>query len=289
MARTHGRIKVEVWEAGSDWRRLSLDAQWTYEMLVSQPQISMCGTVPYTPKKWAKLASDLTIERAEQAIHELEQAWYVIVDRETDELLVRTFVKHDQPWNMPNLIIAARRQFREIDSGTIRSYLADRHEWLLDGTEPEKVKEYEKTRASQRTSERTLPLASEPTSEQESGRSPYARAGTRTTPTPSPEASSVGEGDPADDSALRATPPPSDREPETPKREKGTNLSAPTPERLGLEQYDAAARWLRDAGWQQDDWRYRIEHDFGVTDDAELSGLEAIHDQIVAERERQHA
>jgi hypothetical protein len=166
VARTHGRIKVEVWDVGSDFRYLSVDAQWAYEMLISQPTISVCGTLPFAPKKWAKLAADLSVKRVEDAVSELEGNWYVIVDHETDELLVRTMVKHDRAWNIPNLVTKARRQFLEIESEPIRSYLAQRHEWLANGAmEPEEVREYEEKRELESASQRTMPLPLERTSE----------------------------------------------------------------------------------------------------------------------------
>lgn len=194
MARTHGRIKVEVWDVGSDYRQLSIEAQWAYQMLVSQPGVTMCGTLPFAPKKWAKLAVGLSVERLEGVIAELEQGWYVIVDRDTDELLVRTFVKHDEPWRLHNLVVAARRQFQGIESEVIRDYLARRHEWMVDDSmDAEAVKKYEERRASERASERTLPM---PIANVHSDDHPdRARVGARVraqpspspTPSPSPE------------------------------------------------------------------------------------------------------
>jgi hypothetical protein len=167
MARTHGRIKVEVWDAGSEFRELGIDAQWAYQMLVSQPSVSMCGTLAYTPKKWAKLARGLTLEVVEEALLELEEAWYVILDRDTDEVLIRSFVKHNTPWAMGNLVTAGRRQFREIDSEAIRVYLRERHPWLVDASmKTEQIREYEEGRASEGPSERTIPLALGHVSEQ---------------------------------------------------------------------------------------------------------------------------
>lgn len=184
MARTHGKIKIEVWDSGSDYRSLSVDAQWAYQMLVSQPGMTMCGVLLYAPKRWAKLACDLGLGRLEAAINVLEQGWYVIVDRDTDELLVRTFIRHDEPWKLSNLVKAARRQFREIDSQVIRDHLAEWHEWLVEPLDlPEKdwkdhIAAYEQRRTSERTSERTLPLPFE--------RAFESRARTRTPPAPTP-------------------------------------------------------------------------------------------------------
>jgi hypothetical protein len=151
MPRTYGRIKVEVWESGSDYRRLPAEAQWAYQMLVSQPSVTMIGLLDYAPRKWARLAAGMTEERLEAYVVTLEQARYVIVDRDSDELLIRSFVKHDEPWRLPNLLTSARTAFRAVESPPIRGYLAERHPWLADQTPREKVEVYEREQAVSHT------------------------------------------------------------------------------------------------------------------------------------------
>lgn len=156
MPRNYGKIKVEVWEPGSDYRRLTLEAQWAYQMLISQESVSMVGSLRYTPRKWARLAANLDEARVEAIVAQLEADWYVIVDRETEELLIRSFVKHDEGWRLPNLLTGARLAFRAIESEPIRDYLAERHPWLADRTiKKEAIEEFEREQPS---SERTLSL-----------------------------------------------------------------------------------------------------------------------------------
>lgn len=132
MARSHGVIKAEVWEVGSDYRRLSVDPQWAFEMLISQPQINNLGLLPYVPEKWCRLAADLTRPRLDHALQTLDELRYTITDIDTSELLVRTFIRHDGVWKQPKLVTNARRLLRETESDTIRAYLAQQHPWLLD-------------------------------------------------------------------------------------------------------------------------------------------------------------
>lgn len=156
MARNYGKIKVEVWEPGSDYRQLSLEAQWAYQMLISQESVSMVGSLLYTPRKWAKLAAGLDTGRVEAIIGQLEQAWYVIVDHDTGELLVRSFIKHDEGWRLPNLLTGARLAFRALESEAIRDYLARRHPWLVDSSlGKDDIDAYER---DQPASERTISL-----------------------------------------------------------------------------------------------------------------------------------
>lgn len=132
MPRNVAIIKTAIWESGSDFRALTENAQWTYLMLISQRQINTCGVLSYTPERWQHLSGDTKRGRVVRGLNELAAERYVIVDEKTGELLVRTFVRHDQVWKKPNLVSAARSQFKEILSDTIRSYLASAHPWIAD-------------------------------------------------------------------------------------------------------------------------------------------------------------
>jgi hypothetical protein len=134
VPRSHGIINVAVWEVGSDFRTYTLDTQWAYEMLISQPAINNLGLLPYTPEKWWRFAADLTVDRLTAALNTLEDARMTVTDPSTGELLVRTFIKHDRIWKQPKLVTNARKLIREVESERIRTYLLDRHPWLSDDT-----------------------------------------------------------------------------------------------------------------------------------------------------------
>lgn len=140
MARSHGRIKVEIWGDG-DFRALSRHAQRAYFMLLSQPQINNCGVLPFVPRKWAKLAADETPDELTRALAELHGAWFIVIDEDTDELLVRTFIHHDKIIEQPNLEKAARREYLTIESERIRRVLADHYLDLFTEGVPEGVSE----------------------------------------------------------------------------------------------------------------------------------------------------
>lgn len=132
MPRSHGIIHVTVWEVGSGFRNLALDAQWAYEMLISQPQINNLGLLPYTPEKWWRFAHDLTLDRLTVSLETLEDEHMTVTDPSTGELLVRTFIKHDRIWKHPKLVTNARKLIREVESQRIRDQLLDAHPWLTD-------------------------------------------------------------------------------------------------------------------------------------------------------------
>lgn len=133
MPRKLALVKASVWEAGSDFRNLTKDAQRLYLLLISQSQITNCGVVPWMPTRWARMAADETLTSIERTMGELEQERYVIVDREAGEVLVRTFVRHDKVLEKPQLLQAAQREFLTIESADIRQELRRQHPDVFNG------------------------------------------------------------------------------------------------------------------------------------------------------------
>ncbi len=90
MARTEARIKCAVWR-NRDFTSLPLEAQGLYWMLLSQPDVSLAGVVPYNHYKWEHLTKGDVLE----ALSALEVGGFVMPDPTTGELWIRTFTKHD--------------------------------------------------------------------------------------------------------------------------------------------------------------------------------------------------
>lgn len=124
MAREHARILCSVWQPGDDFRQRSADAQRLYFLIISQREINNAGVIPVMVSKWARLSSTTTVADIEKALDELEQHRYVIVDRDTEELLVRTFLRGDNVIRQPNILKSALRLARQIESQKLRVALA---------------------------------------------------------------------------------------------------------------------------------------------------------------------
>jgi hypothetical protein len=122
MARSEARISVAIWR-DQDYRALSFGAQWMYECLVSQSDLSYAGVLALRESRWSRYASELTSERVESFLGELARRWYVVVDQETGEVLVRSFMRHDEVWKQPNVLRAAQRAIGDIESPAILSAL----------------------------------------------------------------------------------------------------------------------------------------------------------------------
>jgi hypothetical protein len=182
VPRTLGIIQTTIW-VDEDFRALSADAQRAYLMMISQPKITNCGVLAYVPGKMSRLAMDDSVSRLERAVGELEAGRFVVVDRETQELLVRTFVRHDKIEKQPRLKDAAVREFREIESPELRHVLRQENAELF-GKLPEPRP------LGQATLEGVgEPLAEgvgEGVSEPLRARAPAARAAPAPSPTPAP-------------------------------------------------------------------------------------------------------
>lgn len=124
MARSHARLLTSIWR-DSDFLALSASAQRAYMLVMSQPNLSYCGVISYTPKRWAGCAKDTTVKDIRRGIDELVLARFLLLDEETEELWVRSFIKHDQVLKQPNVAIAARKDAEAVQSVPVRDAIGD--------------------------------------------------------------------------------------------------------------------------------------------------------------------
>lgn len=120
MARDHARIKVNIW-GDEDFKELRAPQQHAYFMLTTQARLSYAGVLDYIPSRLARLAKGLTEAAVETMIEGLEKARYVVLDRDTQELLVRSYVRHDGLLESPNMSKAMARDYGEVISPRIRA------------------------------------------------------------------------------------------------------------------------------------------------------------------------
>lgn len=118
MARKEARLHVSIWR-DTDFTALRASTQRVYLMLLSQPTINLLGVQSLALRRWAGSAPDTTIEDIEDAIRELEEAGMVVVDWETEEVLVRSFVRYDGVWSSPKTRGAALDRRSTILSETV--------------------------------------------------------------------------------------------------------------------------------------------------------------------------
>lgn len=123
MARNHARILTSIWN-DDDFLALSGAAQRAYLLLLSQQNLSHAGLLPLTVKRWANKAADTTVEDFESHLAELEAARFVVIDRDTEELLVRSLMRGDEAWKHWKVMTAAARDAAAVASLLLRGVLA---------------------------------------------------------------------------------------------------------------------------------------------------------------------
>ncbi|HEU5151517.1 MAG TPA: hypothetical protein VFU19_13520 [Iamia sp.] len=94
MARSYGKLLLGVW-ADDDYRALGPMPQWLYAHLLAYPGLSFCGVLPLQPRQWARIADGASEDDVRAALRTLQGRRYLVVDDDTEEVLVRTFVRHD--------------------------------------------------------------------------------------------------------------------------------------------------------------------------------------------------
>ena len=123
MARDRASIRIDMW-ADQDFRDLSGEAQRLYMQLMSHPTLSYAGVAEWRPGRLAAMSADLTADSIERAGSELEGQFFIVIDRETEEVLVRSFVKHDGLMKQPKLVVSMTTAFAAVASRIIREVIA---------------------------------------------------------------------------------------------------------------------------------------------------------------------
>lgn len=124
LPRREARVFTSIWK-DEDFIALPRSAQWFYFFLLSQPDLSYCGVLPLRPGRWVRKAADLTpggIE-ADLAVLAAGERPFVVTDEETGEVFVRSLIRHDGIWKMPNIMKAAREAAESVESPAIRAAL----------------------------------------------------------------------------------------------------------------------------------------------------------------------
>ena len=119
MARAFGRILSRIWD-DPDFLALDEGEQRMYLFLLSQRNLNHAGLIPVTLRRWSQKARSLTPDRIVQHLAELERARFVVLDYDTEELLVRTLVINDDVYKQPRVMGAMVSGAREIASPRLR-------------------------------------------------------------------------------------------------------------------------------------------------------------------------
>lgn len=123
MAREHARLLVRI-NADRDFAELTPTEQWLFQRLTARQELNYAGVLPLDTKRWARMSKHVTVEEVEKAVATLRSERYLVVDDETDEVLIRSLVRNDEVAKQPNVLKSALRAAEFVESEAIRAELA---------------------------------------------------------------------------------------------------------------------------------------------------------------------
>jgi hypothetical protein len=100
----------------TDFNGLPFAAQWLYNRLVSHPRMSRNGVTVVSASMIARLAPDMTVDVVDAMLDMLEAGRYILRDFETDEVMIRSYIRHDCPVRNPKMVAGVESSLRYIQS-----------------------------------------------------------------------------------------------------------------------------------------------------------------------------
>ncbi len=120
----YGKLLSRIW-ADPHFIALSARSQQVYCLLLSYSTRNAAGVLPLTLKRWAKCTADATIDLLTDALIDLAANDFIVIDWDTEEVLIRTFIRNDEVYRQPNLMKSARKFALQTESVALRWTLHD--------------------------------------------------------------------------------------------------------------------------------------------------------------------
>lgn len=134
----YGKLLSRIW---SDPQFVALDAraQQVFCLLISFSTRNLAGILPLTLKRWVKCTADAVIDNLTQALIVLAANDFIVVDWDTEEVLIRTFIRNDEVYKQPNLMKAALKFALQLESEALRWALHDELKRLPEHRDQDKT------------------------------------------------------------------------------------------------------------------------------------------------------
>lgn len=127
MAREFAKIKAAIWQ-DDDFRTLPPSAQHLYFVVLTDPELSYCGVADWRPKRMLPKSAGWDLGDLRNAGAILTEHRLLVVDEETEEVLVRSFLRHDGVMQHNKLCVSAAMAHAAVASNTLRGVVV--HELL---------------------------------------------------------------------------------------------------------------------------------------------------------------
>lgn len=120
MAKKFAQIRPEMW-LDDEWRACTPAAQHLYFLLLTDPERSYCGVVDWKPMRIIQRAAEWTVLELMRAAVELSYKHFLVFDQDTEEVLVRSFMRHDGLLSQPRMAVSVANAFGVIGSNKLRA------------------------------------------------------------------------------------------------------------------------------------------------------------------------
>ena len=123
MPREFSSVNLSIWQ-DDDWRALPPAAQHLYLTLWTHPGLSYCGVVDWRPGRLAALSTGWNAKHVREVADCLEARLFIVTDDETEECLIRSWVRFDGLLKQPRLAVSFANAYAETASQTLRGVIA---------------------------------------------------------------------------------------------------------------------------------------------------------------------
>ena len=116
----YGKLYKSAW-GDRDFKSLNEGEQALYQKLISQSDTSLAGVLTYAPVRWAGQTAGMTVTDIESRMAGLVEKRYAMVDLETQEVLIRSYIRNDSGWRSPRTMLGVAGAVRRILSPLLRA------------------------------------------------------------------------------------------------------------------------------------------------------------------------
>lgn len=122
MAREYAQLRHDLWN-DDDWLDLTVPAQHLYMTLLSDARLTYCGVTSWHPGRIAQRSAENPTNATFLAAQELSYAYFIVVDEETEEVLIRSYLRHEPILKNPRLAVTMANDHATVGSRKIRAAL----------------------------------------------------------------------------------------------------------------------------------------------------------------------
>jgi hypothetical protein len=120
LAKEYGQLRHDIW-SDDDWLNLTVPAQHLYMVLLSDPTLNYCGVANWHVGRMAQRSAENGPQDTLRAASELSDTHFIVIDEITEEVMIRSYLKHDPILKNPRLSVTMAKEYGVIGSRKIRA------------------------------------------------------------------------------------------------------------------------------------------------------------------------